>query len=409
MAVFEYQAINKRGRAVRGVIDAESIRAARLKLKRDGIFPTSMVETRESEPAARGWNVKLDLSRRRVSLTQMSVATRQLATLVGAGMPVVEALRALSDQVDQPSFRRVIAEISDAVNEGSTMASAMRNYPKVFPRIYSNMIASGEASGTLDVVLERLADLLERQAALRRKVVSALTYPVLMVCLCLGVVVLLLAYVVPEITAIFQEQNATLPLPTRVVIGLSALIRSYGWVGAILAAGAFLALQRYRNTPGGARRLSRLQLQLPLVGSLTLKIATSRFARNLGTMLQSGIEVLGALAIVKNIIGNVVLEEAVESAITGVREGRDLASELNKTQLFPRLLIHMVAIGERTGQLEHMLIRAANSYESEVDATVGALTSILEPVLIVFLAVIVGSILASVMLPMLEMSSLAGV
>lgn len=405
MAVFEYKAINQRGRTIKGVVDADSMRSARQKLKQDGIFPTSMSESREKDHHRASISF-LDVKNRRVSGTQLGIATRQLATLVAAGMPLVEALKALGEQIDHARLRRVIAEVTDRVNEGTTMADAMRGYPKVFPRLYVNMIASGEASGSLDLVLERLADLLEAQAALQRKIYSALTYPVLMLLLCFGVIVILLTYVVPQITAIFKQQKTALPLPTQIIIGLSNFFQDYWWlvIGAVVL--AIAGLRRYGQTTAGRKRLDTLKLRAPLFGGMALKVASARFSRNLGTLLTSGVDVLSALGIVKNIIGNVVLEEIIADAISGVREGRSLAAEIGKTRVFPKMLVHMIAIGEQTGQVEPMLLRAANVYESEVNATVSALTSILEPILIIFLAMVVGTILASVMLPMLEMSNL---
>lgn len=407
MAVFTYKALNAKGRSIKGVIDADSPRQARLKLKSQGIFPTQLEENRTQEAGVNALEAYLPGRSRKVSSSQLAVMTRQFATLISAGMPLVESLKALGEQLDTPTLKEVIAEVRDQVNEGSTLAEALKKYPEIFPRLFTNMVASGEASGSLDMVLERLADLLEAQSALQRKVISALTYPVLMLVLCFGVIILLLAYVVPQITSIFENQGAILPLPTRIVIGLSDFMKSY-WLG-ILALGVLAAIgfRRYSRTEKGRRKLDALSLRLPLLGALKLKVATSRFSRNLGMMLASGIELLTALSIVKNIIGNTILEEAVESAIVGVREGSSLANELNKSELFPRLLIHMTAIGEKTGQLEAMLLRAATAFESEVDAVISGLTSIMEPLLIIFLALVVGAILASVMLPMLEMTSLA--
>ncbi|MFN8389563.1 MAG: type II secretion system inner membrane protein GspF [Bdellovibrionota bacterium] len=409
MAVFSYKALDSRGRPTKGVIDAESARMARQKLKLQGIFPTSIDEAtaKQSAPTA-GSFLTSSPRARKVDAQTLCIATRQLATLVGAGMPLVEALRALGDQIENVNLKGVVAEVGDQVNEGSTLAQSLRQHPKVFPKLYANMVASGEASGSLEVVLTRLADLMEAQTALRRKVGSALVYPALMLLLCFGVIVLLLTYVVPQITQIFASKNAVLPLPTRVVIGASDILKQYYLVLVLGIVGFVVWFQRYKTSVKGRRRIDRLLLRLPLVGELTLKVATSRFAKNLGTMLASGIELLNALGIAKNIVGNVVLEDAVESATEGVREGSSLAAELEKTKVFPKMLIHMIAIGEKTGQLEDMLLRAANSYESEIGAVIASFTAVLEPILILFLAVIVGSILAAVMLPMLEMTSLAG-
>lgn len=412
MAVYHYKALDARGRQTKGMVDAESIRGARQKLKQQGIFPTTLEESvakESSRPALSSFGA-LSGSRgaKKVDSATLCIATRQLATLAGAGMPLVEALRALGDQLDNVVLKGVVAEVGDQVNEGSTLAAAMRQHPRVFPKLYANMVASGEASGTLELVLTRLADLLEAQTALRRKVSSALVYPILMLVLCFGVIVLLLTYVVPQITQIFASRNAVLPLPTRVVIAASEVLKGYWYILAAAIGVFMLWFSRFRASPKGRRKLDRMLLRLPLIGTILLKVATSRFAKNLGTMLESGIELLSALGISKNIVGNVILEEAVEEAAEGVREGSSLAAELEKKGVFPRLLIHMIAIGERTGQLEDMLLRAASSYESELNSLIASFTAILEPVLILFLAVVVGGILAAVMLPMLEMTSLAG-
>ena len=410
MAVFSYKALDNRGRTTKGIIDAESIRVARQKLKAQGIFPTTVEESSGTGRKSPVISLRSSFGgEKKVDTATLGIATRQLATLVAAGMPLVEGLKALGEQLDHATLKRVIAEVSEEVNEGSTLAASMRKYPKAFPKLYANMVASGEASGSLDLVLSRLADLLETQAALKRKISSALMYPALMVVLCFGVIVLLLTYVVPQITQIFASRNAVLPLPTRVVIGMSDMFKAYWPIGLGLMAALALWFSKYRASPKGRKLLDRLLLKLPLVGTLTLKVATSRFSKNLGTMLASGIELLAALGIARNIVGNAVLEEAVDSAIIGVREGGSLSGELERSAVFPRLLIRMIAVGERTGQLEQMLLRAADGYEAEVSSTVASLTSILEPVLILILAVIVGSILSAVMLPMLEMTSLAGV
>ncbi len=405
MAVFSYKAIDQKGKNVKGVIDAESIRDARSKLKSKKIFATELCEASHSSN-------KLSFSfgqkkATKIGTSQLSIITRQFATLVAAGMPLVESLKALSEQIENPAIKKIIVEIRDNVNEGATLADSLKKYPAAFPKLYVNMVSSGEASGSLDLVLERLADLLESQAELQKKVISALTYPMLMLLLCFGVIILLLGYVVPQITKIFEDQGAVLPLPTRIVITLSNLVQSYWYLIIILIIAAVYFYKSYSSTEKGREKLDQLIFKIPIIGNLRLKIACSRFAKNLGTMLFSGIRLLGGLEIVKNILGNVVLENAVEDAIVGVREGGSLAKEMSKSGHFPKLLIHMIAIGEKTGQLEQMLNRAAKSYETEVDSAISSFTSILEPLLIIFLAFIVGAILAAVMLPMLEMTSLA--
>lgn len=408
MAIFEYKALDKSGKSVKGTVDADTERAARNKLKNKGLFPTDVIESLAKESKTATGSKSINFSRNNVSAAQLGIMTRQLGTLTSAGMPLVEALRATAEQIDHLKFQRIIVDIADTVNEGSTLANALKNYPKIFPRLYTNMVSSGESSGSLDLVLDRLADLLENQAALKRKIISSLSYPILMLVLCCGVIMLLLAYVVPQITAIFEDQGMALPLPTRIVIALSQFTKNYWWLILIALVSFVILLKRYSSTAKGKKKIDGFLLKLPLIGSLTLKIATSRFAKNLSTMLASGIELLTALGIAKNIVGNTILEEGISESIEGVREGKDLANELKRQGIFPKLLIHMVAIGEKTGELDSMLNRAANSYESEINAFITSLTSILEPVMILFLALIVGGILASVMLPMLEMTSMAG-
>ena len=405
MAVFEYTALDSKGKKKKGVIDAESAKGARQKLKTLGLFVTTLAETESQTPSGSSKKITLSLGMR-VKSGDLAIATRQLSTLVGASIPLVDSLRALSEQLDSQKLKRVFSEISDLVNEGSTFADALRKFPKVFPNLYINMVASGEASGSLDLVLERLSELLESQADLRRKVIAASAYPALMLVLCFLVILLLLSFVVPQITEIFKEKKQVLPLPTQIVIGMSNFTKAYWWAIIGCAVLALFGWKKWGDTEGGRRHIDSWKLHFPLFGQMNLKIATSRMARTLGTMLSSGVELLTALGIVKNIVGNVLLEEALENSIVGVREGRSLGAELRKSERFPKLLVHLISVGEKTGQLESMLLRAAKSYESEVDAVVSGLTKILEPILILFLAVIVGCILAAVMLPMLEMSSL---
>lgn len=406
MAVFEYTALDSGGRKKKGVIDSDSVKTAKNKLRTQGIFVTSIAESKSQNTSLFSSKLQMLSGGVRVKAGDLSIATRQLSTLVGASIPLVDSLRALSEQLDTPKLKGIFSDISDYVNEGSTFADALRKFPKVFPNLYINMVAAGEASGSLELVLDRLSDLLESQADLRRKVISASAYPALMLVLCFLVVMLLLAFVVPQITAIFKEKKQALPLPTQIVISLSNFTQSYWWLIVCLVLIFAFLFRKWGNTAKGRKVLDTWKLKFPLFGQVNLKIATSRMSRTLGTMLSSGVELLTALNIVKNIVGNVLLEEAIDSSVVGVREGRGLGAELKKSGRFPKLLVHLVTVGEKTGQLEAMLLRAAKSYESEVDAVVSGMTKILEPMLILFLAVIVGGILASVMLPMLEMSSL---
>lgn len=402
--LFSYEGLNDSGKDTKGSVDAESLRTAREKLRSQGIYPTKLNEIAGKKVNQR---YSIDLTSKKVSTMQLALATRQLATLLNSGMPLVDSLRALSEQMENPLLKQTITTIREKVNEGSTFHLSLENYPKIFPKLFIRMVRSGEASGTLDTVLERLSEILEGQAILKRKILSALTYPILMLLLCFGVVLLLLGFVVPQISKIFEDQKKALPLPTQIIVSMSNVVQSYWWL-IIIVFGIFAyGFYRYKNSPKGRFQYDKFIINNFLFGSLALKLATSRFATNLGTMLTSGVELLTALSILKkDILGNVYLEEIVENATEGVEHGKSLSVMLAQQDRFPKMLVHMTAIGEQTGELDSMLLRVGKNYESEVDASIAGLTSLLEPILIVFLAVVVGGILLAVMLPMLEITSI---
>ncbi|RMG43073.1 MAG: type II secretion system protein GspF [Candidatus Dadabacteria bacterium] len=407
MPVYEYVAISTSGKKVKGSIDADSIRVARTKLRARGIYPT---EIKEGVAASRekAKDVKQYFKSSHVSTRDLAVATRQLATLVGAGLPVVSALQALADQTDAPVLKRIITDVRENVEEGLSLAKAMAKFPRSFPRLYINMIQSGEASGTLDKVLLNLADYLEDQLELRRKIYSAMFYPALMLIICTVVIMVLLVKVVPSIVEIFERQGARLPLPTVILIGISNAIANYWMLFLLALVGAVFALRSYYKTETGRRKIDAVILQTPLLGSLYTKIATARISRTLGTLLSSGVGLLAGLDIVKNIVGNILISEALETARDGVREGRSLAGELKRSGRFPNMLFHMVAVGEKSGELESMLQKAGEAYEKEVNATLSGLTTLLEPLMIIVVGLIVLFIVISVLLPMADLIDIIG-
>ena len=402
MPVFEYTALNAQGKKTKGLIDSENVRVARQKLRSQSIFPTDI---RESAEAARA--PSRDLTRffasNKVALKDLALATRQLATLVGAGLPLVSALQALAEQTESAVMKRIVVDIREKVEGGESLAKSLGAFPKAFPRLYINMVASGEASGTLDTVLSNLADYLESQAALRRKVISSLVYPILMLCVCVAVVIILLVVVIPPIVSIFEKQHAVLPTPTRVMIAISYFIIHYWWL--VVAGVAILVswLRWYYAQPSGRFKFDRVMLKAPIFGPIFVKVTTARVARTLGALLASGVGLLTAIDIARNIISNVHVIKALEDARDGVREGRSLAKELQKSQIFPTMLYHMVAIGEKSGELEDMLQKAGRTYESEVNSILSGLTSLLEPVMLIIVGVVVLVIMLSVFLPMTNM------
>ena len=401
MPIYEYTALNATGKRVKGLVDADTLRAARTKLRTQNIFPTDI---KESNKAAKDnkQNVNNFLGDR-VSLKELTEATRLLATLANAGLPLVAALNALADQVESPTLKRIVVDIKERVEQGSSLAKALAAYPKVFPRLYMNMVQSGEASGTLDTILDNLADYYEAQMELRRKISSALFYPILMFGFCTLVVIGLVTFVVPNIVEIFIKQKIDLPLPTRAVIALSNALTGYWWAIIGLIAISITLIRFYYRQPKGREWFDAKLLRAPLFGPIYKKIATARVATTLGTLLNGGVELLQALDIVKNIVGNVHMRKALEEARDGVREGRSLAKEISKSGYFPNLLSQMVAIGEKSGKMENMLSKAGKSFTSEVNAAIAGLTSLIEPLMMIVLGGLVFSIVISVLMPMTKL------
>ncbi len=405
MPVFEYTAISSSGKTSRGSVDAENVRVARQRLRQQGVFPTEIKEGMAARKAATR-DVSKYFQSDSISTGDLAIATRQLATLSGAGLPLVSALSALGDQTESQALKRIIVDVKEKVEEGTSLAKAMGGFPKSFPKLYVNMVASGEASGTLDAVLTNLADYLEAQLELKRKVTAALTYPILMLVICSLVVVVLLVWVVPKIVDIFIKQKIALPLPTRIMLGISNGIIDYWFV--LIALGALLAwlMRWYYAQPHGRERIDRLILRVPIYGPVFLKVNTARVMRTLGTLLESGVGLLAALDITKNLVNNVHLVRAIEDAREGVQEGRSLARELSKSGLFPPMVGHMIAVGEKSGELEGMLTKVGKIYENEVNAILGGITRLIEPLMMVGVGLVVFSIVMSVLMPMTELINL---
>ncbi len=408
MPVYAYRGFNAAGRAISGIVDAENPKGARQKLRREGVFPTELVEQErrpaQAEKVSSGWQISRYFER--ISPEELALLTRQLATLVGAKIPLVEALSALIEQTESARTKRVLSQVRELVTEGAALADAMKAHPRVFNDLYVNMVRAGEASGALDVVLLRLADYTENYAQLRNKVRSALTYPTLMALTGTAILLFLLSYVVPKITKIFAENQATLPLMTRILLAVSGFAQDYWWlvVGALGAAA--VSIQMSRRTPAGRLRFDRSTLKIPYFGNLIRKVALARFARTLATLLNSGINLLVALEIVKHVVNNTVLSQAIEEARNSIREGQSIAPPLKRSGLFPPMLVHMIAVGEKSGQLETMLTKAADAYDNEVSTAVAAITSILEPLMILFGGAVVLFIVLAILLPIFEMNQL---
>ncbi|HPC73621.1 MAG TPA: type II secretion system inner membrane protein GspF [Syntrophales bacterium] len=407
MPVYEYVALDTRGKKLKGIIDAGSLPAARQRLRDSSIYPIEVKETagRKKENAIDGRSVGNLLNR--VGIRELSAMTRQLATLLGAGLPLVQSINVMVSQTANPVLKKTLARIKEEVNEGSSLTQSMSHYPKIFSSFFINMVRAGEASGTLNIVLERLADFNESQQALRGKIRAALAYPVFMFLIGSAVLFFLIAFVVPNITRIFEEMHQTLPAITVFLIVVSRFLESFWWAIVIALAGAVVVL-RYliRNTEKGRRSWDRFKLSTPVIGTINRKMAVARFGRTLGTLLESGVPLLTSLEIAKNVVGNSRIADAVQKASDEVREGQSLSLPLARSGLFPPIATEMIGVGEQSGNLEQMLYKIADAYEKEVESNVTTMTSMLEPVMILVMGLIVGFIVVSILLPIFEMNQL---
>jgi general secretion pathway protein F len=406
--VFEYRALTAAGKSVAGLREADSPKTLRSTLRREGVFLTEVVGQKQADQAAaRDVNVGRWVLGR-ISAEDLAIATRQLAVLVHAGIPLVESLTALVEQVEKEKLKRVLGDVKQRVNEGSSLGDALAAHPKVFESLYVNMIRAGEQSGALEIVLVRLADFTESQARLRSKIMGTMAYPAAMMVIGSIVLGILFTVVIPRVTKIFADTKATLPWMTRGLIAFTSLVTQYWWAMLLLAVAAIWGFLRWRASPAGRARWHRFVLTVPVFGRLVRTIAIGRFARTLSTLLKSGVPLLVAMDIVKNVVGNVRLAEVVEQARDAIREGESIAAPLKRSGEFPPLVFHMVAVGERSGALEEMLANVATAYEGQVDTTVAALTSLLEPIMIVVMGGVVAFIVFSVLMPILQINTLAG-
>jgi len=406
MPVFEYTALNASGKSVSGIVDAESALSARQKLRATRVYPVSLTEVVDAGSRKAPGPSRLPQLFTRVRPTEVMVMTRQLAILINAGFPLVTAMDTMLAQTKSAAFKKVMARLKDALVEGNSFAGALSLYPNIFSPLYINMVRAGESSGTLEIILTRLAEINEKQVALTNRMRTAMAYPVLMTFVGAAVLFILMTFIVPNITSIFDDMNQVLPAPTRFLIAVSDLLQHYWWVLAIVLVCALAGLRIFKKTERGGRLWDRVKIHTPGVGTLVRKMAVARFSRTLASLLTNGVSMMPALEIVKSVTGNAVLATAVENATQEVEKGQGLAPALDDQGVFPYLSIQMIQVGEQSGELESMLDRIADVYEDEVEATVMRLTSLLEPIMILLMAVVVGFIVVSICLPIFEMNQL---
>lgn len=407
MPVFDYKAYGPGGKTVRGIVDSENIKAARLKLKKTGLTVVEIGEKSSSGKAGAAGSAKSGgLFAPGVSVKDVAMMTRQIASLVKANIQLVEALGAMVEQSEHPVIKLTLSQVRQDVNEGASLSKAMSKHPRVFDNIFVNMVEAGEASGTLAPVLLKLADLKEAQMRLRSKIVGGMTYPCLMLVVALVLMIAIFTFVLPQLKTVFDSMNKKMPPMTVFLMGTSDVIITYWYLllgGFVVMVMGFI---KWKNSPTGIPKWDAIKLKLPLFGPLIRMIGVTRFTSTMATLLASGVPILNALTISKNLVGNTLLANAIGSARENITEGQSIAGPLARSGQFPPLVIHMIAIGEKTGELPAMLLNVAETYEEQINTKIEGLTSLLEPLMIIGMGGMVGFIVISVFMPLLDLGNI---
>ncbi len=401
MGAFDYKAVDSSGKPVQGVLDGDNARQVRQLLRERHLLPLEVTEVAEKEKKRR----KLGF-RQGISATDLALFTRQLATLVRAGLPLEEALRAVSQQTEKSRVSSILMGVRSRLMEGHPLAAGMTDFPQAFPEMYRATVAAGEQSGHLDAVLERLADYTESRQILRQKLSSAAIYPIVLSVMAILIVAGMLVFVVPKIVGIFEDSNQELPFLTTALITVSHAIRDYGLLGLVAIAGGVFAFKRWLRQKSARRRVHGFLLRLPLVARLVRGFNNARFTRTLSILSGSGVPVLESMRIAGSVIANLPMWEAVEEATMRVREGATISHSLAARGLFPPMTVHLIASGEASGKLDEMLERAAENQERELDGLIGAMLSILEPALIIVMAIFVFIIVIAILLPIFQLQQI---
>jgi len=405
MPIFEYKGLISGNRNTRGMVDADNLRAARVKLRSQGIYPTHLVEGRTRSSASEALS-KLKLPElRRIPGLDLSLFTSQFATLIGAGIPLVESLSALTEQVDNRGLKTIVGRLRESVNHGTTLADAMAEHPQVFSELYQAMVRAGESAGALELVLLRLSKYIERQMELRNKVISAMMYPLIMIGMSLVVMGVLLVKVIPTIAGLLEDLNQPLPLPTQVIISVSQLVTTWWLPATATLAFLFLAGTRYIQTERGRMAWDSLRLRLPVAGRVVRYVSISRFARTLATLLEGGLNIVLALDIAKKVSANAVIGAAINDAKEAITKGATIAGPLRQSGQFPPMVMHMVAVGEASGELGTMLAKVADTYDELVENSLNRLTALMGPILLIVVALVVVMVIMSTLLPLMNLTA----
>lgn len=408
MPVFEYKGFDGGGAAVDGLVDADNAKVARARLRRQGVFPTEVVEQSGDATKGTGLNMEIDVAQYLEVITARDIAvlTKQMAVLIGASVPMAEALAALVEQSEKGKLKVVLSKVRERVNEGATLADAMSDHPKVFDKLFVSMIRAGERTGSLAEVLDRLSLFADASVRLQGQIVSALAYPVLMAMVGVFLVIMIFVGVLPQVRSMFASFGGedALPLITKIVFAIGDFIVGYGWLVPIALGLGYWVFNRWVATTAGREKFDRFKLRMWLFGRMNRLVAVSRFCRTLGTLLVSGVPIITALQIVRDVVGNVVIAEVIQDASANIQEGQSIARPLKESGQFPPMVIHMIQVGERTGELEKMLNLIADAYEDEVETTVKSVTALLGPLTIVIMGGVVFFVALGLLLPMQQLS-----
>ena len=402
MPIYKWEGKTAKGAVKKGEMEAPSEAAIRIHLRQQNIIPTKV------SAKAKEITISLPFFKQKVNQRSVAIFTRQLATMIDAGLPLVQSLEVLSSQQENKVFKNIIRGIKEDVEGGSTFAGALKKHPAAFNELYTNLVVAGEEGGILDTILTRLATYIEKAEALKKKVKSALIYPATIVTVAVAVVMILMIWVIPVFETMFASAGQSLPLPTLIVLKISKMIKKYVLFIIPALVLLFFLFKKYYQTQNGRAIIDRLLLRLPVFGPLFRKIAVARFSRTLGTLVSSGVPILDGLSIVSRTSGNRAIETAIMNARASIREGETIAEPLNRSGHFPPMVIQMIAVGESTGALDSMLSKIAEFYEDEVDVAVANLTSLLEPMLMIFLGVVIGGVVIAMYLPIFNMASAVG-
>ena len=408
MPVYEYEALLSNGKKDSGVMDAESEAAARSRLRSSGKYPVSIRQTRTKLPAADTSPLSRLPLFERIKSSEINIMTRQLATLVGAGIPLDNALTSIVDQNKNPALKKLVAQLKESISEGEPLSQALGKYRRFFPNMYTNMVRAGEASGSLDKVLNRLADFGEKQEAIKARLRAALVYPLFMAVVGAGILFILITYIVPNIVQVFEDMDKVLPLPTVILINTSWFLREYWWVILITAAALMVIIRILIQQKAGRYVWDMIKLRTPVIGRVVRKAMIARFSSTMESLLGSGVEIIDSLEIVKRIIDNVHISVVIDEAIEHINKGKSMATAFAGSPWFPPMFVQMVAVGESSGQLEEMLAKVTVASERDVESAVLGMTSLIEPVMIVSMGLIVGMIVLSILLPIFEMNQMIG-